>query len=451
MARDILITNHGQVLVDTSEGLRAIHVSVLKNEDMLCYDTKGDRLFMRGCPQELYFKDGLAFTCNTSKDSHGLMTETTEGKLRFSRMQTFLSAAPDGRLFLTHLSEAWERFLPVSAAFLDYIRIVLRHGLFSKSLNTFIAPQDITIVNFEIAYGGFTFPMQVNLDIDARNEANLLLSDNLNVESSMHYNPVLYVCAFGDQSSFRLAELSLASFVRHSGIDFDFIIFTDIDAKIENPDLSNLEGKIQIIQKRCLSHLDKLYSRYEVTQWPALQHAQPIIYADIDVICNAPLKNLVNAAFRSDKVSCNIEEVSIEERLPFFISDFLDRDPTINATSVIAVNSGVFACRNAMKIGPAVQAIKKVADNIGKYHPVQSIFSFDQPVFNYCLMKLDMRDDSSIREYICNWPQEDYDAIPRNGLVHFCGWVGEFGGKYMRIERYLEWLESSIFDDNSLA
>jgi|GEM_PF-4925147 len=55
-------------------------------------------------------------------------------------------------------------------------------------------------------------------------------------------------------------------------------------------------------------------------------------------------------------------------------------------------------------------------------------------------MKMGKYDVDLLGAFVKNWPSLAFDDIPRKGIVHFCGGVGEYAGKLPLMEEYLNYL-----------
>ncbi|MDI2113297.1 glycosyltransferase [Commensalibacter nepenthis] len=133
-----------------------------------------------------------------------------------------------------------------------------------------------------------------NTDIHGIKEFNII-HDSWKVASFKLYRPLIYFCAFGKSEIFECVYTAIQSLIEFGKWKHDIVIFTATETKefLENKLLDlELKNKLHIITiTPATDTLDWVMARYRINH-PILQQAQPILYLDTDIVCNAPLDTL---------------------------------------------------------------------------------------------------------------------------------------------------------------
>ncbi|MBE7179785.1 MAG: hypothetical protein INR71_01010 [Terriglobus roseus] len=270
------------------------------------------------------------------------------------------------------------------------------------------------------------------------------MSNELAIDVVKHKNPAMYMCCFGRNDLLDQARLLIESTSLFSETEFTYVIFTDLEPKLVAAKLSISDACVIVVETQAFGTISRYYARYRVTQHDALRVYQPIIYCDLDVICNYSLKKVVDVVLSSDKIFANLEEHGTAWTVGWFISDFPYRDRYLVREDVQALNSGIYAYSNHEIMRPVSRAVNAIETNVTSFHG-DTYLALDQGVLNYCLMKTVNYDGDTLRQMIVNRPVECFSDIPRVGLIHFCGDnTTKHASKTHRMQAYFEYCVSQI-------
>ncbi|CAI3925377.1 unnamed protein product [Commensalibacter communis] len=106
------------------------------------------------------------------------------------------------------------------------------------------------------------------------------------------YKPIIYFCAFGKDAIFECVYTSIQSLIEFGNWQHEIVVFTAentkeyLQDKLSSLGLGNKLHMITILP--ATDTLDWVMARYRINH-PILQQAQPLLYMDTDIICNAPL------------------------------------------------------------------------------------------------------------------------------------------------------------------
>ncbi|WP_148301107.1 glycosyltransferase family protein [Asaia platycodi] len=427
---------HGKVLVLQCGAPIFVEVTEIHEQEALLFD-KERALFMHdGCAYRLRAGFRSVHCERASQPQQGLLTEG-ERFLSIGYNSEYISAAPDGSLFTTFRREIWERFFLLSSSLLHYLRCILRHGVTVNGRPI----QQISFQRFRLHLDEESYCLERNDDLSLSVAENFLMRDNLAMDRATHFNPVVYYCAFERRDVLLSAVLCAKSVIRNSGVSFSIVIFTDIDEPARDLDLTGLERIISFVNCDVFGYTDIFFFRYSLFVLDRLRDYNLVYYSDSDIICNKSLIEMVERTLESEKICVNIEfRVKNASEGGWFISDFMRRDEKIAGQTILPINSGFFGFSSTEAFEKVVRFMAKVKGSLNRFHYKNS-YSYDQSVFNYALISLDLIDDDAIAAYIVNWPPAAFADIPRSGLVHFCGGLGEFASRLAKMESYIAYVE----------
>lgn len=431
-----LIDYHGNVLINDHHGLRTCPLKDVSTDNIVYIDQCTSSLKWRDQIYSLQLDENKSRLCRY----RGALDFHHDGPLlSLGSRGIWISSRPNHELQESAVRDAWERFFPVTLETLKFLLVISNYGFFSSNLQRAVGAHEISVKEFNINYHNNTIPLSDNSNFSLDESTNFLLSDRLSIDAVNHLNPAIYMCCFGLESLLLMANILISSAQWFSGVKFSFIIFTDLEEEFVRSHISvSISPSVSIICLAAFGKIEKYYARYTVTQHQMMKQFQPVIYCDVDVVCNANLELLVEAMLLGHGIYCNFEEHGSAWSVGWFISDFPSRDQYLEPLSVRALNSGVFGYRNYQTVADAVRVIDKISRQISRHHGI-GYLALDQGVMNYCLLKLSMINDKILAGKVINRPVGDFIDIPRIGFAHFCGEnKSKYQNKESRMGAYFE-------------
>ncbi|MBE7728440.1 hypothetical protein F1542_01430 [Komagataeibacter sp. FXV3] len=314
---------------------------------------------------------------------------------------------------------------------------MMENGFYSRSLGQFFNATECMLEKFHVRYADISFSLEQNAHISFRD--NTILYDNISIEQITALNPAIYFSIFGKREFLDMFILCAHSIMKRSGVNFTFIIITDLDID-EVIEATTFIIKKKVIPAHFLSKMEYLYARFTITRLDSLSSYQPVIYSDIDVICNASLKSLVVKTLLNDSILVNTEQGKEGQDI-WFGKAFICTDPHVNDRNTLFVNSGIFCFNNIQSVTSLFQTTLRICHAAYRKWG-HDLKAYDQPCFNYALKKIGRFNLTDLPAYIINFPDSDFNAIEPRGLAHFCGGVGIFSSKYNLMSEYSKYLES---------
>lgn len=261
------------------------------------------------------------------------------------------------------------------------------------------------------------------------------------------YRPLIYFCAFGKESIFECVYTAIESLIEFGKWQHDIVVFTSENTQehLRNM-LSSLElkEKLHIIPVDPASDtLDWTLARYRI-QHPKLQQAQPLLYLDTDMICNAPIDGLFINFIDSNMIHACKEGV-IGEGHPdsggyWYGWRLMQEDNVPFNRSSRGFSSGALFFSNVKTMHPFFDMIIKSAYGFMKKQGYRDEF-YDQRFANYILFKYKKVEINMIAQWLCLYRiPPDTTLMPsgqeKRGLVHFLNASTE--NKLISMKKYIE-------------
>jgi hypothetical protein len=277
-----------------------------------------------------------------------------------------------------------------------------------------------------------------------------LTHDAWKVQPLKIYRPLVYYAAFGSDDIFGCLRAGIVSLLEFGRWHHDIAVLTRSEdvAKVHAAvaDL-NLEARLRIVTVPGNDILDWCLARYRIDADEIFATHQPILYLDVDVICDAPLDD-----FCLQLTHCSTIEVVPEGRLDegnpqssgqWFGWRLMAADAVAFNPSDPGFSSGILGFANAKLAQHAFGAILRSAlshaEQCGDRH---RFAGYDQPFAGYVMKKLGVISCSLLPAIarLCRVdPVRTPLPIPAEpcGLVHYNGVVGDAASKRRAMENYL--------------
>ncbi|MDI2089819.1 glycosyltransferase [Commensalibacter oyaizuii] len=268
------------------------------------------------------------------------------------------------------------------------------------------------------------------------------------------YKPAIYFCAFGNEAILQYVQLAVNSLIQFGKWQHDIIIFTGLETKenlISKLAPFNLGGKLHIIDIMPADKpLDWYTARYRIDACPLLQQAQPILYLDVDFLCDGPLDSLFIQLIDSPYIhACKegvIGEGSPNSEGHWYGWRLMQADHVPFNPDERGFSSGALFYKNFQLAAPFFKMILQSA-----YGYIQKqkdkLVSYDQRFANYILYKYKKVEIHYLAQYLRLYriPEnttQTPDINDRLGLVHFLGATLE--NKLLTMQDYFSQLNARI-------
>jgi hypothetical protein len=264
------------------------------------------------------------------------------------------------------------------------------------------------------------------------------------------YRPLIYYAAFGSDDVMACLRAAMMSLLELGRWRYDIAILTRPEdlAKV-SATVADLrpKGRLHLVTVPAADVLDWCLARYKVNASKIFANHQPIIYSDIDVICDAPLDR-----FCIQLADCRGIEVLPEGRLDegepdssghWFGWRLMAADNVAFDPCEPGFSSGILGFANLSVVGHAFSAILRSAychaEQIGSRH---HFGGYDQPFACYIMKKFGLISHQLLPGFARSCrvdPALSPLPVPANrgGLVHFNGIVGDALSKRKAMEHYL--------------
>jgi hypothetical protein len=274
----------------------------------------------------------------------------------------------------------------------------------------------------------------------------IVIHDGWRITRLLKYKPLIYVCAFGADSIFEYLRIYLSSIHRHAEYEGDILIMTDrAPDEISKYLPQEVRSSIRVLSRNPKSAREIGSARYTIAMEDVSDY-QPILYSDIDMVCDNHLQPLLFALLEHDRI-CYVPEFpgksvhSIAPEVGPWFGDFLFReDQSCADFDPQCLNSGVLGFRNQSVVDRVFPAIRNshLAFRFSQPPRFQ-----DQPFASYVIQKLKVGNGKILPAFVSMVTQTSPFGFPRKGLAHFYGGFG-YGGKVELMESYSLYLEKLV-------
>ncbi|MCX2562512.1 hypothetical protein [Acetobacter thailandicus] len=246
------------------------------------------------------------------------------------------------------------------------------------------------------------------------------------------FNPLIYYAAFGDDIVFDTLELSLRSLLDIGQYQGDIAVFTNSAGVARLEQMKRelpLTGDFSIeVLDDCHSEVDFYLSRFRFYDRAFFQSRQPLLYLDVDILCNKPVESLlVDLAFspaihvapegRLNEGNDNSSGHWYGWRMMEADGMGFDRHQRGFSSGSIGYGNSSVACEYARLIMQVAQAYRK---ETGQDRP---FIGYDQCLANYIFLKANIRRFELIGQAVTlhRIKENNLALFPseRRGFIHF--------------------------------
>ncbi len=371
----------------------------------------------------------------------------------------YLRSSPGGQIDMTaDRVPGWEKYRRVSGGVLQDIAALCRYHWIMASTRKLIAPQEIRMADHDTLELGDLHVAIHDLPLveaaytisETRAQVPLrgvLFRDGWKHDQILLFNPLVVFVVFGDNldllAQFRLAVTSLWLFGQYDG---DILVIGDqprdvIESILPEP----FQVKLRFHPMRANDRMDMVAARLAIGNIPSLNCYQPVLYADLDVIFDAPIQPFFEAMIFSEKLSAQSERFHrLGETECLRVGGTLFSEDPMNFKECFGFNAGIIGLPGVVRAGWALRIAQRALRYYAAEHGRDGLPGYEQSMLNYSLRRLDMFEPGPVssRTQITNLADRLDENKPR-GFVHF--WPAA-ENRAMEMQNYFDALKRKMVE-----
>jgi hypothetical protein len=280
-----------------------------------------------------------------------------------------------------------------------------------------------------------------------------LLHDGWKIQPLQLYRPLIYYAAFGPPNIFACLRTSIASVRTIGGWKHDIAVLTrPEDVPLVEAIRSGLDigPNLHIVPVAGADLLDWCLARYRIDAADIFQYHQPLLYLDVDVVCDAPLNDLCLKLLESSCIEVVPEATWTEDGQEsdghWFGWPLMRQDGLTVDASTAGFSAGILAFANYRLAAQPFAAILSSVAAYAEQTGVRNV-EHEQPISNYVMRKLRVASTSLLPGFaqLCRVdPARSPLPVPATptGLAHFHGIIGHSASKRAAMDHYLAILQA---------
>ncbi len=349
-----------------------------------------------------------------------------------------LMALPDSDGFASADRDAWPmtRFVALTDTDLAVLRGLLAHRW---SIGATPAAEIATLdTGFLLRVGPLEIDLRWNLPFDTADWPNRLTIswDVWRVEQLFRYRPLVYFVAFGAATTMRQFALAVESLTTIGGYEGEILVIGD-----KTPDEiaalfpAGMPPRLAVMPMHAVDRVGYIAARLAIADWPDAWQFQPLLYADADVLFDAPVVPMLHAIARSDRICAAAEPWNLIES-EFVGSHLLADDNCHPAPDAKGFNAGILGIPNMAAHAGSLRIIARTLRNRFAVVGRDTVQFVDQPIANYVSFRVAQFDTALLSRFV-RLADRFTEPEGRTGLIHFC-WLPDAAGRVAKMEHYLE-------------
>ena len=363
--------------------------------------------------------------------------------LSLSANGVWLCAEADGSVTLGRQTPGpWESFFPIDEPACDFLNEV-GGGRWIASSGEMI--EGIRFGgDFRVGVGQLGMPLRDLLAARHRRDGQAwtVVYNGWMIERYIPFRPLIYTIAYGHDEIFETLLLSLESLHEFGGYGGDILIFSDRTAQqLAGIIPAALAPRVRVVAAPVADVTDMMSAKFRICDMPDLAAYRPLLYLDADVICNAPIDSLLIELASATKISVPLE-MDLAGEHNYYGSVLFKADPTAPrrhergfSAGILGIPSIDIARATFPLILESMYGFARIQNDRGIMGPM----FHDQGIANYVLHKTGLVDFGIMTRRVTTPVgfEPDQSGIPRLGLAHFCGGVGDAAKKLPSMRAYL--------------
>lgn len=408
-------------------------------------------LFWNDCTKTLSDgKNDLVFFY-AKREFYVEIKKNSSSRVEFLESQSYIKIYADGYYLSLESEESKDlifsrnetentKFLLLDASTKESIGLLLKNGFWSGNYNDFISFSEVNFRRGIISYRDISVEIKRNTSLDISTDKQLFIYNDANIDIIRIFNPLIYFCCFGEEKYLEMTNCLLNSLIKFGKIIPNIIILTDMREEIVFKYIKFYDKqKIKIINLYSPSKQGYCAERFNIEEFEVFSKYSPVLYLDNDIVINSDISEIFRDLFDIKGIACSSELGDAANNPVWFGETLKNQDGFLGHLPNPHINAGVYGFRRLSDVQNIFSNTLAVFGEITR-RKGECVDSSDQSSFGYAVMKSENYDVEILPRYVKNWPSTKFDEIPRKGIAHFCGGVGEYAGKLALMESYVEYL-----------
>ncbi len=374
-----------------------------------------------------------------------------DGLIALSGNGVWLAADLEGVVALNRQTQGpWEAFLPLNTADRGFLEEIASQNWIASGGDLVPASGGLGLQRDFIANIG-TLRLKLRDLLAGRRwrhrDGWSVIYEKWKIEHFTPFRPLIYMIAMGRPEIFETLALALRSLWEFGRYDGEVLIFTDRPAAQLQPFIPpEMAPRVAIAHAPAHDVTDMMAIKYRICDMPDLARHRPLLYLDCDMICDRPISDMLLELARGSRISVPLE-LPLLGGQGYYGDMLFQDDPTAIARNERGFSAGIMGIPDievARRTFPVIRdAIYGYASQLEDRTGMGRMFH-DQGVANYVMHKMDAADFGILTPRVVTPIDFSRPAheIPRRGLAHFCGGVGDANRKLPAMRAYYEFLRT---------
>ena len=321
----------------------------------------------------------------------------------------------------------------------DIVAQILAHRWISLATLA-VAPASVGSSGLAIGATTFGTGAQVLLDGDRLS----IIRDGWRLESYRRFRPLVYYAAFGRDEVFDCLRIAVTTLFEFGGYDGEVLLLTDDGHRDWPASLpERYRDRVTVRTFASGDMLDWTLARYRIVDMPELRAFRPVLYLDIDIVCNAPIGALLQRLAVSTVLHAPVENPVMTPE-DYYGASLLTKDGVSVSPKRPGFSTGVMGFPDVATVQHIFALVPKLAEAYAQRVGSRTAFDcYDQPFTNYAAVKSNPVELSLLRQFLDN--QWYWLARPttRRGLLHLTGGTDQAVPKLKALTEYVSALRAT--------
>jgi hypothetical protein len=390
------------------------------------------------------FLSGTASVCEVEGVPFSIfrISQLADGRVGLEMSGLFLCAQSNSAATLSRSElRDWERFAAVTQDDIALLQHLCTERWFSTTHQRLLGRGEIAIGEaFCCTVGSIrvTLEQLLGAQVEARDRRSIAFNfDGWKLETLALFRPLIYFAAFGSAEIFECLSLAIQSLLDFGEYDGTIAVLTNRPQQELRTFLPEcVRSQVLVFHIPAAGLLDVTFARYRITEWPGAAAFEPILYMDVDIICNAPLAETLLGILSAESL-CLCRELQLHHPLDYYGSSLFKMDTTAEPRDPVGLTSGIIGLPNVETVKYTFPLIVRTgyahARVAGNRQPLRSM---DQPIANYVVHKMGGCNTDVLSNRVLNLLGNFNGEMARAGFVHFCGGIGHAVRKLEAMKKY---------------
>jgi hypothetical protein len=273
-----------------------------------------------------------------------------------------------------------------------------------------------------------------------------IVREGWRIEAFRRFRPLVYFAAFGEADVFECLRLAVGSLFEFGAYDGDVLLLTD-EAHREwaatLPEAVRPRVHVRTVSPAA-DVLDWTLARYRLVGLEGMRAYRPVLYLDIDVVCNASLIRLLQRLAVSTMVHAPAESPLMRADNTYGASLF-EADRVVTPPQRLGFTTGIMGFPDVQTAHPLFSLVPVLAEGYAREAGTRVAFpTYDQAFANYAAVKMGGVETNLMRHFLDNVHFWQARPPTRLGLTHFTGGTHAATPKVAAMTAYVEKLRCAV-------